>query len=62
MNDWNGNGKYDVADSYIDYRLATSSSTSGVSSDWWLPVVLYLLSAVFPPLGVILLIIAFIAK
>ena len=34
MNDWNGNGKYDTQDSWMDYKMSNSYSSSGVSSDW----------------------------
>ena len=34
MNDWNGNGRYDSQDSFIDYHGANSGH-SGASSDWW---------------------------
>ena len=34
MNDWNGNGKYDMSDSFMDYHMANSGS-SGASSDWY---------------------------
>lgn len=54
MNDWNRNGRYDVADSYMDYHLANSHSSSSASSDWWILVVLYIIMAVCPPLGVII--------
>jgi len=29
MNDWNGNGKYDAMDSYIDYKLSGSDKYTG---------------------------------
>ncbi len=32
MNDWNGNGKYDPADNYIDYKLSGAGGQSGGSS------------------------------
>ena len=54
MNDWNGNGRYDAADSYMDYRLATSRSSSSVSSDWWISFVLFIIMGVCPPLGFII--------
>lgn len=60
MNDWNKNGKYDVSDSYMDYYLANSSSSSGASSDWWKWVLLAIVVGVCPPVGVLILIIAFI--
>lgn len=32
MNDWNGNGKYDPADNYMDYKLSGAGGQSGGSS------------------------------
>ncbi len=55
MNDWNKNGKYDTADSYMDYRLANSSRTSGPSSDWWKTVLLAIVFGVCPALGLVIL-------
>ena len=56
MNDWNRNGKYDAADSSMDYYLANSHSSSGGNSDWWIWVVLCIIMGVCPPLGVIIVI------
>ena len=53
MNDWNGNGKYDMQDSYIDYHGANSGNL-GASSDWWKYVLLLLVMTVCPPLGIII--------
>lgn len=55
MNDWNGNGKYDAQDSFIDYHGANSGG-SGVSSDWWIPVLLFIIMGVCPPLGILIVI------
>lgn len=55
MNDWNKNGKYDAADSYMDYRWANSSRTSGPSSDWWKTVLLAIVFGVCPVLGLAIL-------
>lgn len=55
MNDWNKNGKYDAADSYMDYRLANSSRASGPSSDWWKTVLLAIVIGVCPLLGFVIL-------
>ena len=54
MNDWNENGKYDAADSYVDYHLANSNYSSTGSSDWWIWVLLATIMAVCPPLGIII--------
>lgn len=61
MYDWNGNSKNDMGDNFIEYNIykdvtgQNSNYSSSVSSDWWVPVVLYLLTAICPPLGVIIL-------
>lgn len=54
MNDWNKNGKYDMSDSYMDYRLANSGTTSGSSSDWWIWAMLAIIVGVCPPIGIII--------
>ena len=54
MNDWNGNGKYDAFDSYVDYKGANSCHSSGGSSDWWIWVLLAIVSGVCPALGAII--------
>ena len=54
MNDWNRNGKYDAADSYMDYKLADSNKSSGASSDWWIWGLLAIVTGVCPPIGVII--------
>lgn len=52
MHDWNGNGKYDMRDSYIDYNLANSSSPhSGGVSGGWIFVLMVLALIICPPLG-----------
>lgn len=53
MNDWNGNGKYDMQDSFIDYHGANSRA-SGASSDWWITVLLAIVVGVCPPLGIVI--------
>ena len=53
MNDWNGNGKYDMSDSFMDYHMANSGS-SGASSDWWKWVLLAIIVGVYPPIGIII--------
>ena len=53
MNDWNGNGKYDMSDSFMDYHMANSGS-SGESSDWWKWVLLAIVVGVCPPIGIII--------
>lgn len=53
MNDWNGNGKYDMSDSFMDYHMANSGS-SGASSDWWKWVLLAIIVGVCPPIGIII--------
>ena len=53
MNDWNGNGRYDSQDSFIDYHGANSGN-SGVSSDWWKFVLLAIVMGVCPVLGIVI--------
>lgn len=55
MNDWNGNGKYDSSDSFVDYHGANGGH-SGASSDWWKWVLLALIMAVCPLLGILIVI------
>ena len=55
MNDWNGNGRYDSQDSFIDYQGAYSRH-SGASSDWWKYVLLAVVMGVCPPIGIIIVI------
>lgn len=54
MNDWNGNGKYDAFDSYVDYKGANSYHSSGGSSDWWIWALLAIVAGACPALGVII--------
>lgn len=54
MYDWNENGKYDAADSYMDYHLANSNHSSGSSSDWWIWVLLAIIMGACPALGTII--------
>lgn len=61
MNDWNGNGRYDSSDSYMDYNLANGGS-SGNSSDWWKWVLLAIGLGVCPPLAFIVLLIVIFSK
>lgn len=56
MNDWNGNGKYDISDKYVDYR-GTNFHGKGTSSDWWIWVLLGVVACVCPPIGIIIFII-----
>ena len=62
MNDWNGNGKYDTQDSWMDYQMANSHSSSGASSDWWIWVIFAIVEGVCPPRGILIMIIAFLVK
>ena len=52
MYDWNGNGKYDMQDNYMDYHSANSGSSgsSGPSSDWWVWPLLAIIVGVCPML------------
>lgn len=53
MNDWNGNGKYDSYDSFVDYHCANSEH-SGASLDWWKFVLLAIVMGIYPVLGMII--------
>lgn len=53
MNDWNGNGKYDSYDSFVDYHCANSGH-SGASSDWWKFVLLAIVMGICSVLGMII--------
>lgn len=60
MDDWNKNGKYDMSDRYLDYHLANRKASTGASSDWWKWVLFAIAVGVCSPIGVIILVIAFI--
>ena len=53
MNDWNRNGEYDVADSFMDYNMANHNQTTGSSSDWWKWLLFAIAVGVCPPIGII---------
>ena len=60
IRDWNGDGKRDMADNFIEYQIykdctSNKSSCSSVSSDWWVMPVLAIISGVCPLVGVIIL-------
>ena len=64
MYDWNKNGKYDSFDSYVDYNLANSEKTypsksrrqaNWESSPWWFPIVFVIVTAIFPPAGILMI-------
>ena len=50
MNDWNGNGKYDSFDSFVDYQGANAGGKS--SSGWWLWVLGAIVVGVCPVLAI----------
>lgn len=59
FSDWNGDGKKDCVDNYIEYQVykdctSNKSSSSGASSDWWKILLLAVIMGVCPPLGVII--------
>ena len=58
MFDWNGNGKYDLQDSMMDYELANSYHSSSADSDWWKWFVLAAAVEICPPIGILIVIIA----
>ena len=58
MFDWNGNGKYDLQDSMMDYKLANSHHSSGTGSVWWKWFLLAVVVGICPPIGIAIGIIA----
>ena len=62
MNDWNGNGKHDIFDTMVDYQLINSHTSSDAGSDWWKWLLIAIAVGIFPPLGIVILIIAWIAS
>ena len=57
--DWNGDGKKDYVDNFIEYQVykdctSNKSSSSSASSDWWKILLLAVIMGVCPPLGVII--------
>ncbi len=69
IHDWNGDGKKDLVDDYFEYNYVYKDyknrigQSSPRDSDWFLGllfiIVAVVLTIVFPPLGIILLIYAF---
>lgn len=53
MNDWNRNGEYDAADSFMDYNMANNNQTTDSSSDWWKWLLFAIAVGVCPPIGII---------
>ena len=51
MNDWNRNGEYDAADSFMDYNMANNNQTTDSSSDWWKWLLFAIAVGVCPPIG-----------
>lgn len=58
MFDWNGNGKYDLQDSMMDYELSSPHVSVGIGSDWWKWFLLAIVMGVCPPIGIMIAIIA----
>lgn len=58
MYDWNGDGKKNSVDNFIEYQVykdcTNKKSSSGVSSDWWVMPVLAIIAGVCPIVGVII--------
>ena len=58
MYDWNGDGKKNNADNFIEYQAykdcTNKNYSSGVSSDWWVMPVLAIITGVCPIVGVII--------
>ena len=55
---WNGDGKKNSVDNFIEYQVykdcTNKKSSSGVSSDWWVMPVLAIIAGVCPIVGVII--------
>ena len=43
-------------------EMANSQSSSGASSDWWIWVIFAIVVGVCPPIGILIMIIAFLVK
>lgn len=56
MNDWNGNGKYDLSDQYLDYQGADSGSSCSLSECLVMLILLGIVT-VCPILGIIIILI-----
>lgn len=65
MNDWNGNGKYDAMDSYMDYKLSGGEKYTGYrrkkSSGSGCGVLIYIffmiiMMAALPGIGLLMLV------
>ena len=59
MYDWNGDGKKDGADNFIEYQVYKDCTnnknySSGSSSDWWIMTLLAIIVGVCPAIGVII--------
>ena len=57
--DWNGDGKKDFTDDFIEYNVYKNSTggsgkSSGSSSDWWIWLILAIVTGVCPPIGAII--------
>lgn len=56
MNDWNGNGKYDMSDKHMDYHQAHRKGSSGSFSGGGFVLLLAIITGVCPPVGVLIMI------
>ncbi len=56
MTDWNQNGKYDISDSYTDYKIHKDMSSGNTSiGTFFLVMLMYLLCCIFPPFVFVIL-------
>lgn len=70
MNDWNGNGKHDLQDSWMDYQMAHTDLNSnsnpkqslGADSDWWIWLLFLIVICLCPPIGILIAVIALLSN
>ena len=59
MKDWNQNGKHDITDSYIDYKIYKDMSSGNTSmGTFFLVMLMFLICCIFPPFVFVILLFA----
>ena len=59
MTDWNQNGKHDITDSYIDYKIYKDMSSGNTSmGTFFLVMLMFLSCCIFPPFVFVILLFA----
>lgn len=61
MNDWNGNGQYDLQDRYLEYNMINKSK-SRASSNWWIFLLFAIICNLCPAIGLIIFLIILITR